>query len=483
MTDRTRSLPAKLARIAAAALALSGCAVGPNYQRPALPGTTPATWKADPGWRPANPSDAGPKGAWWRDFRDPVLDTLQARIPAANQTVAAAIAALDQARGLTRTTRAGLFPTVGLSGGVTRSSGNSVTTGIGTGGDHHQPAAAIGPASSSAPTPAGRPTCSARSVARSKSTRASERASAADLGNVLLIAQSDLANNYLQLRALDAQADLYHQTVRAYRRALEITTNRYRAGVSAKSDVLQAQTQLSVAAANLTDTARNRAVFENAVAVLVGENPSTFRIAPARWTPVTPDVPAVLPATLTERRPDVAAAERRVAAANAQIGVQLAAFFPTVGLSASGSTNAGSVGALFGASANLWSLGVSVAQTLLDFGARRGRVEQARAAWRQAVAIYRQTALTAFGEVENQLTALRVLAVEERQRADASRAADQAEAIALNQYKAGQIAFTDVIIQQTAALNARLTLVAATRDRQFAAVGLAQALGGGWMAG
>ena len=214
--------------------------------------------------------------------------------------------------------------------------------------------------------------------------------------------------------------------------------------------------------------------------MLVGENPSSFRIVAAIWRPVVPQVPAVLPSTLAERRPDVAAAERRTAAANAQIGVQTAAFFPSLSLSASGSTSGGGVGELFSALSNFWSFGLSAAQTLLDFGARRARVAQARAAYAQTVAQYRQTVLTAFGEVENNLAATEVLAREEVLRRDASVAADRAEAIALNQYTAGLIAFTDVITLQTQALSARLTLVAVQRDRQAAAVSLVQAIGGGW---
>ena len=508
---------------------LCGCAVGPNYHVQPLPGITPATWKADPGWRPATPADAGPKDRWWQAFNDPELDRLEARVPAANQTVAAALAALDQARGLVRETRAGLFPTVSLNGGVSYShggggntiltstggtttgtgtgttTGGGTTTGTGTGGTGTGTGTGtgIGTGTGVGGTTTGTTIATSGNSTRItlgasaswepdlfgrirrglESARASEAASAGDLANALLTAQGTLATDYVQLRSLDEQAQLYRDTVQAYARALQITTNRYKAGVAAKSDVLQAQVQLQVADANLTDIGRQRAPFENAIATLTGENAASFRIPVRRWAPVVPAVPAVIPSALAERRPDVAAAERRVAAANAQIGVQLAAYFPTFDLTANGSTAAASIGSLFAASTNLWSVGASVVQTLLDFGARRGRVEQARGAWRQAVANYRQTALTAFEDVENQLAAATVLVPEEAERRAASQAADQEEAIALNQYKAGQIAYTDVILQQTAALSARLNLVVATQNRQLAAVGLAQALGGSGVVG
>ena len=250
--------------------------------------------------------------------------------------------------------------------------------------------------------------------------------------------------------------------------------------MSARADLVQAQSQLFNAQANATDLARQRAVYENAIAVLVGRNPSSFAIAAAVWRPVNPLIPAVLPSTLTERRPDIAAAERRVAAANAQIGVQTAGYFPSLSLSGSDTLSGGGLGSLFSAASNFWSFGASAAQTLLDFGATRARVGQARAAYAQTVATYRQTALTAFGEVENQLAAVDVLDRETVLRRQASTAADQAETIALNQYKAGLVAFTDVITLQAAALNQRLTLVSAIRDRQLATVALAQAIGGDW---
>ena len=461
---------------------LSACTAGPNYHRPPTAGTTaPPGWKAAPGWQPAQPADDRPRSDWWAMFDDPVLSDLEARVPRANQDIAAAIAAYEQARALVRETRAALFPTIGLTGGATRSAGggggnvvsSGGTTTISTGGGASS-RFSLGASASWVPDLFGQ-------VRRGiEGARANAQASAADLANVTLASQGDLATNYIALRGLDAQRTLYDATTAAYQRALEITRNRYNAGVSARADLVQAEAQLKSAQANAVDLERQRAIYENAIAVLVGENPSLFRIVPVKWQPVVPAIPALLPSTLTERRPDIAAAERRTAAANAQIGVQTAAFFPSLSLSASGSTSGGAVGTLFSAGANFWSFGASLAYTLLDFGARRARVDQAKAAYAQTVAQYRQTVLVAFGEVENNLAAADVLAREEVLRRDASVAADRAEAIALNQYKAGLIAFTDVITLQAQALNARLTLVASTRDRQATAVTLVQAIGGGW---
>ena len=465
------------------ALLLSACTVGPNYRRPAtVAAAAPATFKSAPGWVPAQPADDRPRADWWEMFGDPVLSELEGRVATGNQNIAAAIAAYEQAQALVRENRAALFPTVGLTAGATRSgggsgSGNIITSGgttsVSSGGGART-RVSLGVSASWAPDLFGE-------VRRSiESARGDAQASAADLANVRLAAQGDLATNYVALRGLDAQAKLYDATTAAYSRALTITKNRYDAGVSARADLVQAEAQLKGAQANAVDLQRQRAVYENAIAVLVGENPSSFRITPTNWAPVAPAIPALIPSQLTERRPDVAAAERRAAAANARIGVQVAAFFPTIGLSATGSTSGSGLGQLFSAASNFWSFGISAAQTLLDFGARKARVAEARAAYRQVVAQYRQTVLTAFGEVENNLAAADVLAREEVLRREASVAADRAETIALNQYKAGLIAFTDVITLQTQALSARLTLVAAQRDRQAAAVALVQSIGGGW---
>jgi NodT family efflux transporter outer membrane factor (OMF) lipoprotein len=265
-----------------------------------------------------------------------------------------------------------------------------------------------------------------------------------------------------------------------YERALRITTNLYNAGVSARSDVLQAETALHNARGDTADLDRQRAILEHAIAVLIGENPSTFTLPSAAWNRTVPQVPSLLPSALMERRPDVAAAERRVAAANAGIGIEKAAFFPTLSLTGQAGNESDGLKSLFKVASSVWSLGVTGALTLLDFGARSARVDQARASYEQAVATYRQTVLTAFQQTEDQLAAVRVLETVSTERAAAAQAANRAEQIAQNQYLAGQIAYSNVIVAQTTALSARTTDIQAVVNRQTSAISLIQAIGGHW---
>lgn len=478
----------------AAALALSACTVGPNYTRPAT--AIPPAFKEATGWTVAAPGDLLDRGAWWRLFGDPVLDGLCGRIEVSNQNVAAAVAAYAQASALVRETRAGLFPTISLDAGVTRSGGGGsngtvitdggagtgvgteVGTGTGTGvtvgtsGNSTRYRATVG--ADWAPDLWGR---LRRSV---EQARGSADASAADLAAARLSAQGELATDYLQLRSIDAEIDLVEATAKSYDRSLKITSNRYVAGVAARTDVLQAQTQVANARGDLADLVRQRGVLEHAVAVLVGEAPASFAIAKTRWAPVVPDMPPALPSTLLERRPDIAAAERRVAAANAGIGIAVAAFYPDISLSGSVGQSASSLGRLFDGGSFLWSLGASLAQTVFDAGATSARVAEARAAWQQTVAQYRQTVLTALQDVEDQLIGARQYAATYQRRREASAAADLTEQLTLNQYLAGQVAYTDVVVVQATALNARRTLVAAAASRQATAVALIQSLGGSW---
>lgn len=460
---------------------LASCSMVPHYDRPQV--AIPAAFKEAPGWRVATPSDAVARGAWWQLFADPVLDDLENRVARNNQNIAAALAAYDQARAVVKEQRAALFPTVDLSFGGTRAgsfgnndvsiSGNGANSGSSGGRSARRYSVSVGGS--------WEPDLWGRIRAGVKQAGALAEASKGDLVAATLSAQGELALNYLQLRAIDQQAELLKATLAAYQRNFQITTNRYNAGVVAKVDVLQAQTQLVSARADATDLARQRAILEHAIAVLIGENPSTYTLAPARRAPVVPEVPSIVASTLLERRPDVAAAERRVAAANAAIGIQRAAFFPTINLNGSLGAQSSSLGSLFTAASSLWSFGLTGALTLLDFGARSARVKQARAAYMQAVAQYRQTALTAFQDVEDQLAANRVLALVANDRTAASTAASRVEQLTLNQYLAGQISYTDVITAQTTALNARVTALNATLDRQTAAVALVQALGGSWV--
>jgi NodT family efflux transporter outer membrane factor (OMF) lipoprotein len=466
-----------LALAGASLILLSACTVGPAYERPnvtASAAALPATYKALDGWKVATPGDLIDRGDWWALLGDPQLDALIARVNVSNQTIAAAEANYRQARALVREQQASLFPTIDLSGSATRSGGSGSTT-AGTSGSSRGQRYQAGLGASWEPDLWGRIRQGINGA------KASEQASAADLAGARLSMQGELAVNYLGLRQADAEIALVTSTVEGYQRSLRITQNRYAAAIAPKSDVLQATTQLAGAQADLESLRQTRATYENAIATLVGEPASGFRLAadPA-WSARVPEIPAGVPSTLLERRPDITAAERRVAAANADIGVARAAFFPTIGLSANGATSGSSLGDLFKASANTWSLGLTAAQTLFDAGARKARVEQARASYDASVADYRQTALAAFEDVENQLTAAQVLERRYALLKTSSDAADQAEQMLLNQYKAGQVAYTDVVAAQASALSARRSLLTAAVARQATAVALIQALGGGW---
>ena len=464
---------------------LAGCMVGPNYRRPATPIST--TFKETPGWTVAAPADALDRGEWWTLFGDPVLNELERRVQVSNQNVAAAEAAYRQARALVREQRAALFPTVNLNAGVTHTGGGvsvgGTTTGVGgsTGTGVVIPTGGSGSTrytvdigGSWAPDVWGR-------IRRTiENASANAQASQADLANATLSAQAELATDYFGLREADAEIALDQSTLEAYQRSLQIAQNQYNAGITAHSDVLQAQTQMLNAQAALLNVQRQRANFEHAIAVLVGEAPANLAITPATWTLAVPEVPVSVPSVLLQRRPDIASAERRAAAANAEIGVNVAAYYPNITLTGSGDFAASSLGRLFNASSFIWSVGAQAAETLFDAGARSARVAQSRAAYEQAVAQYRQTALAAFQSVEDNLAATRILAQEYEIRRQASAAADLAEQMSLNQYRAGLVSYTNVIVTQAAAFNARTALVQAQLQRQDTAVALIEALGGGW---
>ncbi|WP_420141488.1 efflux transporter outer membrane subunit [Sphingomonas sp.] len=461
----------------AAILSLTGCSLAPHYDRPVA--ALPTSFKEAPGWKPATPADAIAKGEWWLLFDDPVLTDLETRVVRANQNVAAAVAAYDQARAAVREVRAGLLPVIDLSasalragsfgGGETQIIGGN-TVNVSRGNRRF----AVGSGVTWQPDLFGQ----VRSGVRQQTANA--QASQADLANITLAAQGDLAINYFQLRGIETRKAILDTTVAAYERALKINANRYEQGVVAKVDVLQAQSQLDSARANAADLVRQRAVLQHAIAVLVGESPSTFTLAPQPWKRAVPEIPGVLPATVLERRPDVASAERRVAAANAAIGVERAAFFPSLTLSGDIGTQASRLGDLFTATSSIWSLGISGALTLFDFGARSARVAQARAAYEQTVAQYRQSVLVAFQEAEDALAAGNTLSYVEQQRRSAAASANQVETLTQNQYVAGQVAYSDVIVAQTTAFTAREAEVQAVVDRQVAAINLIQAIGGSW---
>jgi len=471
-----RSVPSVFAlRLSAAAFVLltAGCALTPEYRQPAV--TTPAAFKEAQGWVPATPADALDRGTWWTLFNDPLLNELAAAVEVSNQNVAASAAAYAQARALVEQQRAALFPVVSLDGEATRSGGGgrtSTSSTVSRSGNNVQ--LSIGGT--------WEPDVWGRLRATVNNASASAQASAADLASAKLSAQGELVTNYLSLRLADAQMAILRDTIAGYERVLQITRNRYAAGIAPKTDVLQSETQLANAQADLTSVQQQRAQFEHAIAVLVGKAPAEFSITPAAWTAAVPQVPVGVPSTLLQRRPDIAAAERRVAAANEQIGVERAAYFPSLSLSTSYGSGATRVADLFGASNTFWSLGLSAAQTLFNAGATGARVDQARAAHEEAVARYRQTVLTAFQNVEDHLAASQVLQRQQELRRQASRAADEAEAQVLNRYRSGLVSYSEVVIAQVSALNARRALVQAQADRQTAAVALIQALGGGWHA-
>jgi NodT family efflux transporter outer membrane factor (OMF) lipoprotein len=462
-------------RVLCLALVLAGCATGPAPEAPSAPAT--AQFKeTPPGWVAAAPADLFERGPWWTLFGDPALDSLVPRVQVSNQNIAAAAAAYAQARALVREQRAALFPSLSLSAGASRTGIGSSSTASGT-------------------------TTSARRGTNLQlgldagweldlwgrigntvaAAGARAQASAADLAAATLSAQAQFVTDYLSLRESDAEIALLTTTIEGYTRSLQIAQNRYDVGVAPKSDVLQAQTQLANAQSDRAGLVRQRAQLEHAMAVLAGAAPAQFDLPPGDWNSTTvPGAPVGVPSTLLQRRPDIASAERNVAAANAQIGVARAAWFPAITLSASASQGGATVADLFSLPATTWSLGIALAQTLFDAGARTARVDEARAAWEQSVAQYRQTVLTAFQDVEDQLVAARVLEEQQALRRTASAAADQTEQQVLNRYRAGQVGYTDVVAAQVSALNARRALLQAASSRQASAVALIQALGGGW---
>jgi NodT family efflux transporter outer membrane factor (OMF) lipoprotein len=448
------------------ALLLAGCAnLAPKYEVPAV--DTPQAFKEGKGvWVQAVPADTLERGPWWELFDDPLLNALAAQVEVSNQNVAAAVAAYDEARAVTREQRAALFPQVNLdasanrTGGPDRPSTRSYRVNLGASWE---------------------PDVFGRLRLGVQSARAGEQIAQADLAAAQLAARGELAANYFTLRQADFAYALQQQVVAGYQRNVQITSNRYAAGVVARTDVLQAESQLANAQADLLGLERTRGTSEHAIAVLVGRAPANFSIpVDLKWSVRIPAIPQELPSTLLQRRPDIAAAERQVEQANASIGIARAGFFPSFGLTGSITSSAAAIGDLFNASSLVWALGLSATQMIFDAGATSARVDQAKARLNQAAARYRQTTLAAFQDVEDQLIALRVLLAQQTFREQASRAADLVEQQVLNRYQAGQVNYTEVITAQQSAAAARRALVQAQVDRQVAAVALIQSLGGGW---
>ncbi len=452
----------RIALVLISTLGLTACAVGPDYHRPSV--ETPAAFKEANGWTQAQPEAADIQSDWWRLFGDDQLNDLERQVAVSNQNLVAAEAAYRQARALVRENVSDLFPTISANASGARSRQAGVTA------DHYS--ASVG--GTWALDVWGR-------VRRNiEGARANAQASGDDLAAATLSAQSELAVDYIELRAADEQKRLLDATVAADQESVRIAQNRYNVGVAARGDVASQQSQLAQTQAEAVDLERQRAILEHAVAVLVGRPPAALTITPADWRLTPPSVPVSLPSTLLQRRPDVAAAERRAAAASAQIGVAQSAFFPDITLSASTGGASNALADIVSAPNAVWSVGLALAGTLLDFGGRSANVSAARSGYQQAIAEYRQTVLTAFQGVEDSLASSRVLENEQTYRDAAADAANTAERVALNQYRAGIIDQTTLLVAQSTARDARIAALQVSSQRLTTAVTLIEALGGGW---
>jgi NodT family efflux transporter outer membrane factor (OMF) lipoprotein len=445
------------------------CAVGPNYRRPDA--DVPVAFKeaAPEGWKLGQPQDLGNRGAWWSVFDDPMLDGLERQIDVSNQTLKASEAAYLQSVAVLKAARAAFLPEVTVGAAATR-----VSTMTGASGRVAQNNFSIGPSASWEPDLWGR---IRRTV---ESNRAHAQASAADLASARLSAQSQLAQDYFELRIADELKRLLEATMAAYQRTLDITRNRYAVGVAAKSDVVTAETLLENTHAAAVSVEAQRDPLEHAIAVLIGKTPAEFSIEPAPLSANVPAIPYGVPSTLLERRPDIAAAERQVAEANAQIGVAISAYFPTLTLSASIGYDSSSFGKLLEASNRVWSVGPQLAETLFDAGAHRAQVAGARATYDETVANYRQSVLVGIQQVEDDLATLRVLAHQAEVQSRAVELARQAEQLTLNSYKAGVVDYTSVVQAQATALSSEQSALTIRQSRLIASVSLIAALGGGW---
>ena len=453
---------------------LSGCAIGPDYQRPQT--AAPLEYKQAAGWTQANPSDSLARGAWWELYGDPQLNALVDKLNSANQSVAQSEAQFRQAQALVRSARGAFLPSADLSVGKTRSS-------QGAGSSN----------SSLTSSSSGiRDTLNAQvgvsweadvwgKLRRGlEANEASAEASLADLAAMRLSQLSELVQNYLQLRVIDEQKRLLEATVEAYQRSLKMSENQYRAGISGKDAVAQAQTQLRNTQASLIDLIWQRAQFENAIAVLTGQAPAGFNLAEIKNVPKLPQIPVSLPSQLLERRPDIASAERSVIAANANIGVAKAAYYPDFSLSLSGGYSSSQYQDWISVPNRFWSVGPKISLPLFDGGQRSAEVDRNEAVYDQTVAKYRQTVLDGLREVENYMVQLKVLGDESVVQEQALESARESLRLTSNQYKAGLIAYLDVVSVQTTALSTERSVLNLLQSRLIASVQLIAALGGGW---
>jgi NodT family efflux transporter outer membrane factor (OMF) lipoprotein len=452
---------------------LSGCAVGPRYAKPATP-APPAYKELPPNWKTAQPADQTAKGKWWQVFQDAQLNALEEQVNVSNQTLKAAQAQFEQARALVRINRSAEYPNVTAGVNATRSRLSK-----------NRPNGRLSPTTTytdlQLPVDASYEVDLWGRVRKTvEAARANAQASAADLENVSLSLHAELASDYYQLRALDAEEQLLNSTVAAYEKALELTRNRYSGGVVSQVDVAQAETQLETTRAQAVDLGVQRAQFEHAIAVLTGQPAPSFALPAAPLASTPPVFPVGLPSDLLERRPDVAANERRMAAANAQIGIARAAYFPTITLGATGGLESTSITSWFNGPSGFITAGASAIETVFDAGKRHAVTDEARAAYDQSVANYQQTVLGAFQEVEDSLAGLRLLEDEAKTQDAAVASAQHSLQLSTNRYKGGVATYLEVITAQSIALTDQRVAVEIAGRRMTASVSLIKALGGGW---
>jgi NodT family efflux transporter outer membrane factor (OMF) lipoprotein len=469
--------------VAAAALVLGlpGCNPAPKYTVPALPAKPPVAYKENQvgspqaqgnGWKQADPKDAMLRGKWWEVFADPELNALEEQLVIGNQNIKQYFANYMAARALVRNAHASLFPSVAFAPSATNQGHGASATGTSGSGPLYELPLTV----SWEPDLFGQVSNAVRADAHAA------QVSAANIANETLSEQSSLAQYYFELRGQDALQELYRRETASYGETLRLTRVLYQSGIDSDQDVAQAESNLRQAEANAVAIGTTRAQYEHAIALLVGEAAGSFSL-PARPLKATPPhIPAGLPSQLLERRPDIAAAERTVAEANALIGVGKAAYFPTISLTASAGTASSDLSRLLGYSARFWSIGASATETLLDFGARKATVQRYEAQYDADAASYRQTVLNAFKEVEDYLVANRQLSEQEARQQLAVQAALRYQALAEVRYRTGMDGYLNVLIAQNTALSSQQTLVNLQTSRMTAAVQLIAALGGGWNA-
>jgi NodT family efflux transporter outer membrane factor (OMF) lipoprotein len=453
-------------------LALGGCSVGPKYVRPTA--EIPPAYKENENWKPAQPSDAAQKGKWWEIFQDPQLNALEEKVDVSNQTLRAASDRFQEARAVLRQTRSAQFPlvTAGITATENRQSTNKSLRGA-TSPAYYSDLILSGDVSYEADVWG--------SVRKSvASSRALAQASAADLETIRLSLHAELALDYLTLRGLDEQKRLFDTNVEAFEKAVQLTEDRFKGGVASREDVELAATQLEQTRAEDIDITSTRDQFEHAVAVLIGQPASSFRLASAPLPAIPPVPPPGLPSDLLERRPDIAEAERRVAAANEQVGIARAAFFPTIALGLVGGFEGGKFPDWLTGPSAIWSIGASAAETVFDAGRRRAVSDQTIAAYDEMIAGYQQAVLLSFQQVEDSLSDLRVLEEEAKTQDAAVAAANRALEQSTNRYKGGLDTYLTVITAQSAALSNERTAVSLLTRRLTSTVLLVKALGGGW---